>query len=103
MKSRSFPTLHVTSSANVEQVRQALEAWLSGSSREEIEKRLGTSRSQVDSSGSYTHWVWERISPTHFVGWEYSAPPESVEPGQTCPAGRWSVTRATGNFRIEQA
>lgn len=68
----------------------------------EVEARLGTSRNCADSSGSYTHWVWERIAPTYVRGWEYSAPPEEVRPGHTFPAGRWAVTRPTGRFRIEK-
>jgi len=68
----------------------------------EVEARLGTSRNAADSAGSYTHWVWERISPTYVRGWEYTAPAEEVQPGQTCPAGRWAVTRPTGRFRIEK-
>lgn len=98
----SFPILHVTNESNIEQVKQALKAWLDSASPAEIENRLGTSRSQGDSSGSYTHWVWEKISPTHLIGWEYTAPPEEVRPGHTCPAGRCSITRPTGRFTIEK-
>lgn len=66
-----------------------------------------TSRNVCDSSGSYTHWVWERTgrtrpnphTPTEYRGVEYSAPAEPVRPGQVCPP-RWSVTRPTGRVKF---